>query len=152
MLYAMHTARANITSSRSWLLLYSAQRRIKHRQLPLVFQAAKTHWMPTFNILAYRVPCPITHRPTIAMQTTASQCIFINITIQNCHIFHLAPVLFFRFSFCFFFFSFTRAYVGRSLYADCSFSDRLASISPIRFAFGNKCCIPAIFKCLHTCG
>lgn len=67
---------------------------------PLHFEnehcATHTHtihyWMPVFNILAYRLPFSSITTITMhdRMQTTASsQCIFINITIQNCHIFHL---------------------------------------------------------------
>lgn len=64
-------------------------------------------WMPVFNILAYRLPFSSITTITIhdLMQTTASsQCIFINITIQNCHIFHLTLCCWYLGFFCLLYF------------------------------------------------
>lgn len=89
--------------------------RTKHSQLPLcVFihfetNATSVHerfhtthtltvWLldrPTFNISAYRVPFPITTKYDPAAYNSISMCIFINITIPNCHIFHLTQNIIF---------------------------------------------------------
>lgn len=74
------------------------------------------YWMPVFNILAYRLPFTSittnkTHGRSHANNSNIiiSQCIFINITIQNCHIFHLALgwIFFFHFRLTIFLVSFS---------------------------------------------
>lgn len=98
------------------------------------------YWMLASNNVAYRVPFPITNPNNSAMPCqTASQCIFINITIQNCHIFHLTR------KFLPFFLSFVLFHFIRFL---------LTISSRWCFPFAcsvvnNKCCFCGYFQCTY---